>query len=85
MSGTETAVGTEWTGEPLDVIVESLRERILDSSEANEYVLFHSEKYLQHFLTSTKEEVSEKVREELLCQYQCQIWFKILTAVAKAF
>lgn len=85
MTGTEIAVGTEWTGEPLDVIVESLRERILDSCEANEYVLFHSEKYLQHFLDSTKEEVSEKAREELLCQYQCQIWFKILTAVAKAF
>lgn len=68
-----------------NLMIETLRERITDDREAQNYVNYHAHKNLKHFMSSTGLDLPIQVREELICQYQVQLWSKILTSISKAF
>ena len=68
-----------------DLMIETLRERITDDREVQNYVNYHAHENLKHYMSSTGLDLPIQVREELICQYQVQLWIKILTAIAKTY
>lgn len=66
--------------EERELVADQMRELIMDNPIAQGYVDKKAEEYMQHFLTTSKigaYEIMQEVYDELLCQYQVQVWHQL--------
>lgn len=64
------------------ILIETLRERIMEDSLANKFVDEYATKCLEHLDATLGVFVEPSVWDELRCQYQNQAWNKLFLAIA---
>lgn len=65
------------TKEHYDLMVERLREQVMEDPQAKAYVDQYATKCLEHLDATLGVFVEPKIWDELFCQYQNQAWNKL--------